>query len=113
MKNKLMTMFSALMCGMMLLKTKVYAFGVNELNGTDIKNDNLTNTGERILGIVTTIGSVVAVLVLVVRGIKYMIGSTEEKAEYKKSMLPYVIGAVLLFSASAIASVIYNLAITL
>ena len=42
-----------------------------------------------------------------------MMGSTDEKAEYKKSMLPYVIGAVLVFAASSIASVIYNLAIKL
>mgnify|MGYP000776194846 len=38
-----------------------------------------------------------------------MLGSTEEKAEYKKSMLPYVIGAVFVFASSAIAGAIYNI----
>ena len=40
-----------------------------------------------------------------------MMGSAEEKAEYKKSLMPYVIGAGLVFSASAIAQIIYDLAI--
>jgi len=39
-----------------------------------------------------------------------MMGSTEEKAEYKKSLLPYVIGAGLVFAASTIAQIVYNVA---
>ena len=53
-------------------------------------------------------GSVVAVLILVVLGIKYMMGSTEEKAEYKKTLIPYIVGAALIFAASNIASMVYN-----
>lgn len=102
-----------LMTLLIMLKSSVFAFGVNDLKGTEVNNSNLTTAGEKTLGITTTIGSVAAVLILVVLGIKYMMGSTDEKAEYKKSMLPYVIGAVLVFAASAIASVIYNLAINL
>lgn len=32
-------------------------------------------------------------------GIKYMMGSAEERANYKRSMIPFVIGAILLFAA--------------
>ena len=46
-------------------------------------------------------------------GIKYMIGSVEEKAEYKKTMMPYIIGTTILFAASTIVSIIYNVAIKL
>ena len=42
-------------------------------------------------------------------GVKYMMGSAEERAEYKKSMLPYLIGAILLFGASAIANMVVSL----
>ena len=45
---------------------------------------------------------------LVVIGIKYMMGSAEEKAEYKKTLMPYIIGAALVFAASAIAGIIYG-----
>ena len=57
---------------------------------------------------VQAIGSIISVLVLVILGIKYMMGSAEEKAEYKKTMIPYLIGAILVFAASNIAGVMYN-----
>ena len=38
-----------------------------------------------------------------------MMGSAEEKAEYKKTMVPYLIGAIVLFAASALAGGIYNM----
>ena len=48
-------------------------------------------------------------IILVVLGIKYMMGSAEEKAEYKKTMIPYVVGAILIFLAPMIANMIYTL----
>ncbi len=57
---------------------------------------------------VQAIGSIVSVLVLVILGIKYMMGSAEEKADYKKTLIPYLVGAVLVFAASNIAGLFYN-----
>ena len=39
-----------------------------------------------------------------------MMGSAEEKAEYKKTLLPYIIGAAFVFAASTIASIIFSFA---
>lgn len=69
--------------------------------------------GQKLVGILQTAGVVVAVVILLVLGIKYMMGSAEEKAEYKKSMLPYLIGALVLFGASTIANVVYEFAINI
>ena len=52
----------------------------------------------------------VTVIILLVLGIKYMMGSASEKAEYKKTMIPYLVGAVLIFGASAITTVVVQLA---
>ena len=41
-----------------------------------------------------------------------MMGSAEEKAEYKKTMIPYLVGAILIFAASNLASMIYGFAST-
>ena len=68
----------------------------------------VTKVGNNVIGILTTVGVVLSVIVLIVIGIKYMMGSAEEKAEYKKTMIPYIIGAALIFAASAIATVVYN-----
>ena len=54
-----------------------------------------------------------SVIVLIILGLKYMMGSVEEKAAYKKTLLPYVIGAALVFAASAIAGIIYSFSINL
>ena len=64
--------------------------------------------GNQIITIVSTIGSIASVIVLVVLGLKYMMGSAEEKAEYKKTLMPYVIGAALVFAASAISGIIFG-----
>ena len=66
--------------------------------------------GNSIVRILSTVGVIVSVATLIVMGIKYMMSSVEEKAEYKKTMLPYVIGAGLVFIASTIAQIIYNIA---
>ena len=80
--------------------------GKMNVDGTD----EIDNFGGRIMGILQTGGIVVAVVILMVLGIKYMMGSAEEKAEYKKTMLPYVIGAILLFAATTIANMVYQFA---
>lgn len=70
---------------------------------------SVVNIGNQLIGIITTVGVVVAVVVLLVLGIKYMMGSAAEKAEYKKTMIPYLVGAVLIFGASAITKVVVDL----
>ena len=54
----------------------------SDIDGEDINID---------LGKVEKIGSFVSVGALMIIGIRYMIGSTEDKANYKKSMMPYII----------------------
>lgn len=73
----------------------------------------ITNLGGQIIGIVRTVGVLISVVILLILGIKYMIGSAEEKADYKKSMIPYIVGAVLIFGASAIAGIVYDMATSL
>lgn len=72
--------------------------------------DQVVTLGATIVTIMQTVGVVIAVVVLLVLGIKYMIGSAEEKAEYKKTMIPYVVGAILIFAATTIVKVVYNMA---
>ena len=75
-------------------------------SGGSADTTSITGVGANIVSIITTIGIIVAVVVLLVLGIKYMMGSASEKAEYKKTMIPYLIGALLIFGASAIAKAV-------
>lgn len=81
---------------------------VTRPSGTISGEDKIGNVGNALVGILQTVGIVLSVIILIVLGIKYMMGSSEEKAEYKKTMMPYVIGAALIFAASALAQVIYS-----
>mgnify|MGYP004531230821 CR=1 FL=1 len=62
-----------------------------------------------VIGLVQMIGTITSVLALIIIGIKYMVGSVEEKAEYKKTMKPYLIGAVMVFSITNIIFIIEKL----
>lgn len=66
----------------------------------------LVKLGSTILNNISVIGIIISVIVLVVMGIKYMIGSASEKAEYKKSMIPYLVGVILLVATTKIVEMI-------
>lgn len=64
--------------------------------------------GNTILGIVQIVAGFAAVILLIVLAIKYMTASPEGKADIKKTAVIYVVGAALLFGASAILGAIQS-----
>lgn len=87
------------------------AMSVDNLKGSFTNTGDVETIGNKIITIVSTIGSILSVVVIIILGIKYMLGSVSEKAEYKKTLMPYLIGAAIIFAASNIANIIYKLAI--
>ena len=75
-----------------------------DANGTT----NVKSVGGKIVGLIRVIGTIASVGMLIVLGIKYMMGSAEERAEYKKTLFPYFIGAVLMFGATNLTQIIYT-----
>ncbi len=91
----------------MVGKVDTNSFKPGELTEDDYKEAfNMTST---IVGAITTVGVVIAVVGIIVLGLKYMMGTIQEKAEYKKTMIPYLVGCILIFCASTIVSIIYGL----
>ena len=80
-----------------------------DANGTT----NVKSVGGKIVGLIRVIGTIASVGMLIVLGIKYMMGSAEERAEYKKTLFPYFIGAILIFAATNLADIIYTWASTI
>lgn len=79
-------------------------------SGATVDTTKVNTLGQNVISIISTIGSIASVIVLVILGIKYMMGSAEEKAEYKKTLIPYILGAVLVFAAATIASIVFSVA---
>lgn len=65
--------------------------------------------GGTIVNVLSTVGTVIAVAGIMILGIKYMMGSIEEKAEYKKTMIPYLVGCIFIFCIPKIVSIIYSI----
>lgn len=71
-------------------------------------NQGVIRIGNVIVWIVRTVGQSIAVVMLLIIGIKYILGSVEEKAEYKQSMWPYIIGAIMIFAGASLTDIIYK-----
>ena len=75
--------------------------------GEETKNYNKVLTkGAKILGIFKTIAVIVAIITITIIGIRYMIGSVEQKAQYKETMIPVIIGCVLVIGLAGILTAI-------
>ena len=59
--------------------------------------DEVVDAAGIIVSVIRTLGIIVSVIVLLIIGIKYMVGSVEERADYKTSMKPYLIGVLIFF----------------
>ena len=75
-------------------------------SASDVKD--MYKYGGRIVGMIQILGTIVSAGTLIIIGIRYVLASADEKAEYKERMLPYIIGAVLLFGASNIVNIGYK-----
>ncbi len=62
-----------------------------------------------ILGVINIVGVVLSVLTLMIIGMRYMFGSIEEKAEYKKTAVTYLLGAFLVFSMTTLPNIVFKI----
>ena len=72
-------------------------------------SDELNRRSNMLVTALQAIGTVVAVIMLSIIAIKYMISSVEERADYKQTMIPYVIGAGTLLIVSNLLGLIYSI----
>lgn len=81
----------------------------NPNNGNAEVPEKFTNMVNIIATTIQTIGVILSIIVIGLLGIKYMTGSVEEKADYKKSMIPFLIGTVLIVAVGTIIRIVNDL----
>ena len=69
----------------------------------------LTGIGNAIIGIFQVIGTIFAVAMLLWLGIRLMVASPSERADIKSRAVPYVVGAVMLFSIVNLLKIVYDI----
>lgn len=72
--------------------------------------EGLKTMAGKVIKAIRNIAAIIAILVITILGVKYMIGSTEERAEYKKSFIPLIVGVIVVVAASSIATALFSVA---
>ena len=68
-------------------------------SSTTITGSDLNDTSNFIYNTLLIIGVCVAVLIGTILGIQFITGSVEQKVKVKESLIPFVVGCVVIFSA--------------
>ncbi len=76
---------------------------------SNVETTKVAKIGGIIVGIIRTVGTVASIIMLIILGLKYMTGSTQDKAKYKESMIPYIVGMVMLVAVVNILGILYNI----
>ena len=114
MKKHIIVIISIILLCMILSSFvfQVHALGLGDLDkykNQDGDNSSVIKIGNTVVWIVRTVGSAISILMLSILGIKYLMGSVAEKAEYKQTMWPYLVGALLIFAGANITNIIYKM----
>lgn len=103
-------LFLLYVCSKTTLQYNVYASSPFDPSSGQIANEaGLTKIFSTILGLIQYVGIIIAVIVLILTGVKYFTTPPSKRAEISKQFITYIIAAFLLFGASAILALIKNI----
>lgn len=110
-KNKIISIVIIVIAITTLITSNVQAISPDFYEpNLNLDNNVFLSKAGIVLGWIKYIGILVSVVALTIIGIKYMFSSVEGKAEYKKTMIPYVIGCFLLAGISIVIHFIESIA---
>lgn len=101
----------------LIISTILSAFSMVFATGPDIPKpsepsgaNEVSNLAGGVIYVIQIIAFAAGVIMLMFLGIKFVTASPEGKAEIKKSAIIYLVGAVLLFAAGGVLSLVRSLA---
>lgn len=125
MKNKIIkiVLIVTMICGSLFSNSLVYATSVDSVikgaddfvskgessNKASIDVGELKDTKNFLYNILLAFGIVITVITGMILGIKYMIGSVEERAELKTALIGYVVSCFVIFGAFGIWRLAVNI----
>lgn len=81
---------------------------LNKGNKSVLNSASIKSVSDNLFSIFSTVGLALVLVVGVVLGIQFMMGSIEEKVKVKEALIPYVIGAIVIFGAIGIWTLVLN-----
>ena len=95
---------------LLIFSTTTYVQADIDIKPDEYKPEKITaQEGGKILRIIRNCGAIASIVVMSIIGLKYMLASLDEKANYKENMIPYIVGCALLATCTTIPSIIYNI----
>ena len=88
----------------------VLAVPPGQFVSTSVSISALDKLGATIIGVLQVIATIVAIAVLLFIGIKYLLAAPGEKANIKTVLVPYLIGAILIFATVPILEIFQSFA---
>ena len=79
---------------------------LSQLSGDPTGTSGLIPLGNTIIGVLQVVATIVAIAVLLFVGIKFLLASPSEKANIKGMLIPYLIGAIIIFATVPILEII-------
>lgn len=74
-----------------------------------VDTSKFVSTAGKIIVLLRNFSIIAGVILIIVLGVKYMMGSVEQKSDYQKSFVPLIIGIILVIGATSIASFLFSL----
>lgn len=81
-----------------------------EITNAGNASATVTNITSTVLTVIRYTGSGIALIMLTLIFIKYMLSAASERAELKKNLIPFTIGAIVLFAASNLVTILQSVA---
>lgn len=75
------------------------------------QGDTYNTVGGKLIGIVQYICYGLAVIILIYKGVQFMVKAPEAKAELKKELISYAIGALILFAIGTFIKIIGSISL--
>jgi hypothetical protein len=101
-----------------ILISTIYTISNADNFGTDFSADTsklgkgkdlLETGGATVVSFIRVLGAGISIIIILVLAMKYMMAAPGDRADVKRSMIPFVIGAFIFFGASQILSLLYTL----
>ena len=83
------------------------------LGDAKLDTEKLNSASSTIYNILLVIGICVAVVMTSILGIKFMLGSIEEKAQVKEALIPFIVGCIVVFGAFGIWKIVTEIGSTI
>lgn len=121
-KVKKVIYIALLMMIILSIFTQIGVYAASDIMGT-ITNMSTAGAGEgnsavtatknisgAVITIAKTVSAGIAIIMITVLAMKYMLAAPSEKADVKKHAVPYIVGAVIMFSVTGILTILQNFA---